>query len=67
MRWPWQRRRAEVVEPAARALQEAQRRLQRARGQTEAIASAGEALADLPAAELVRRLGIAFGRPLEHD
>jgi hypothetical protein len=67
MRWPWQRRRAGVVALATRELREAQGRLQRARGQTEAIEAAAERVAELPAGELVRRLGIAFSRPSEHD
>jgi hypothetical protein len=67
MRWPWQRRRADVVEPASQALREAQGRLRRAYGQTQAIEAAGERVAELPAGELVRRLSIAFSRSPEHD
>lgn len=71
MRWPWKRREERGASPAtlaaARRAEVAQRRLQRAREETQHVEAAADRVAELPAGELVRRLGIAFAPRREHD
>lgn len=63
MRWLWQRRAARVAEDTARAVRDAEERLRRAQGQTEAIDRRAWQLAhELPAGELYLRLARALGR-----
>ena len=63
MNWPWRRRGANVAASTQRAELDAQRRLRRAHGDSEAIdARAAELARELPAGELYLRVSRALGR-----
>lgn len=63
MSWPWRRRGANVAASTERAEMDAQRRLQRAHGDSEAIdRRAAELARELPAGELYMRISRALGR-----
>jgi hypothetical protein len=64
MNWPWRRRGANVAASTELAELDAQRRLRRAHGDTEAIdRRAAELARELPAGELYTRISRVLGRP----
>jgi hypothetical protein len=63
MRWPWRRAEGSVAASTERAERDAQARLRRAHGDSEAIdARAAELARELPAGELYLRISQALGR-----